>query len=565
MKRSSRQEWRGSFPVFVCTLIWNGKTFYLSTKPLVIDKENDYLQLTGGLTEDPEFESVIESTGFNVKSISTSISAYLNNVNLSEQFSNKNSIENADVELSYILVNNNSIQSYDERTILIKGKIKEPIIGHRDRFNGYFEASIESEVLETSLHSTSMGQGARISPEELSDLVNPTLSPLSGIQDINYILNLLDIHKEKILPIVFGNPGTTFDKDYNEIEYGATPAYVLYATTGTANDMYLCIAPHDVEAENVQIYDDLGNFRVEDVEKWVRNDGRIFSFVHFTTGSGGWQNPIDDESSKYYVSWYREGGLISPTDNKAINGAGDICLWCLEQGNQLVDYPAWMELKPYLNTYKIAGYINDEEITPIEFLEMEIIPLLPIAVIQGENGMKPILDLFSSGFKPNPICSIIANEEFSATSGLQQIGDASSLINDFTVLFCFDMKQQSHKAKQRITGDQTIFNDHININDLAVKSFEKYGSRAATMETTFVHDFNTASLICFDKIRNNSFPKYIIDYQIAPRYGWLEVGDIISLTDIDFHFENELVQVIKKSWQSNYWSITIRISPENIK
>ena len=565
MQRSTRSQWRGSFPVFIVTLQWSGKTFYLSNKPAVIDKDGEPLQLHGGLVEDPPFESSLSEVGFNVASISTPIAAYLNNTDLSLQLSYNNTLENAIAELSYVLVSDNSIQSYQDRTVLLKGLIKEPIIAHRDRSNGYFEASIESEVINTSLHNSSMGQGARISPEELSDLVNPTLSPLSAIQDANYILNLLDVHKEKILPIIFGASGVCFDKDYNEIDYGATPAYVLSATSGTTNDMYLCIAPHDVEAVNVKVYDDLGNWRVEDVEKWIRNDGRVFSFVHFTSSSGSFQNPVDDENAKYFISWYDGGGLISPSDNKAITGAGDVCLWCLEQANQQIDYQSWEGLKQYLNTYKIAGYINDTEITPIEFLENEIIPLLPISVIHGASGMKPVLDLFSSGYKPNAMYSIVANEEFSASSGIIQNGDTSSLINDFTLLFCFDMKQQAYQAKQSISGKESIYGDKVNLNDLAIKSFNKYGPRSSTKETSYVHDFNTASLICFDTIRNNSFPKYIIDYDIASRYGWLEIGDIFSLTDDNFNLNNELVQVIKKSWQDTYWAITIRISPEGIK
>ena len=186
---------------------------------------------------------------------------------------------------------------------MIKGLIKEPVYGHTDRKEGYFEASIESPILQTSLHNTAVGSQARVSAEELSDLINAGSSPLSAIQNAYGILELVEVHKEKVIPIIFGEAGETFDFDMNVIRYGATPAYVLYAQSGTTNHIYLCIASHDVVAGRVRIFDDLGNNRVETIKKWIRSDGNIFCYVEFTHSSGTFQNPIDDESARYFCSW----------------------------------------------------------------------------------------------------------------------------------------------------------------------------------------------------------------------------------------------------------------------
>jgi hypothetical protein len=173
--------------------------------------------------------------------------------------------------------------------------------------------------------------------------------------------------------------------------------------------------------------------------------------------------------------------------------------------------------------------------------------------------------LFSSGIKPMSIANITASPEFSASSPIQQRGDVSNLINDITVKFCFDAKQQAYQAKQRLTGDETLTNNKVSINDIAIKSFNKYGSRPKVLETSFVHDIDTAALICFDVIRNNAYPNSFITYICAARFGWIEVGDILALTDTSFNFVSELVQVTEKSWQGQNWSITVKVSPESIK
>ncbi len=568
ISRKTRAGWKGSYPVFILKIDMNGRIYFASTKPLQLSSSQGDIQLNGGLIEEPDFNSSLSELGFNVSSYSTPVAGYLHNVDLSLQYQQQNSLENASAELSYILVDSSGdAESYDNRVILIKGTLKEPIVGHRDKCRGYFEASIESEVLETSLHSSSMGQQARISPAELSDLLNPSFSPLTAIQDANGILQLLELHKEKVLPIVFGSAGSFIDDSFSVQQHPASPAYVLFAQSGSSNNIYLAIAPHPVKATKVRIYDDLGNFRLEDVEQWVRNDGRVFSFVQFTHSSGGFQNPVDDESARYFVSFLSlyGGGLISPSDNEEITGAGDICLWSLQQGGQEIDYLAWQSLAPFLNTYKISGFINSQEISAIEFLEKDIIPLLPISVVQGKNGMKPILDLYASGIKPTPICSLIASPELSASSALQQRGDSSSLINDVTIAYCWDLKHGAYKARQRITGDTTLSSATTAQNQIAVASHDKYGSRSTTIETKFVSDVDTAALIASNIIRYNAFPERFIEYIAAPSFGWIEIGDILSLTDDAFSFENENIQVVSKSWNDTSWRFTFKLTPEGLQ
>lgn len=562
--RPTRQDWRGAFPVFVLTITWNGRVFYASTIPMQVTSSRGDIQLQGGLTEDPEFSSSMSARGFQVSSYSTSISVYLQNVDIAKQAEQGNTLEGSKAELSYLLVQGDTVQSYDDRVALLAGLIKEPVYGHFDRSNGYVECSIETEVLETSLHNTSMGEVARIGPTELSDLVNPTISPLTAIQDANYILDVLEVHKGKILPIVFGEAGVVYDFEDNAINYPSTPAYIIYAQHGSSNKIWMAIAPHAVNASRVRVYDDLGNNRVEDVEQWVRSDGRIFSFVHFTHSSASFQNPVDDESARYFCSWFDGGGLVSPNTNEAITGAGDICLWVLSRGGQDIDYAAWESVSGFLNTYKLSGYINNESISPLEFLENEIVPLLPISIVQGSGGVKPIIDIFASGIKVTAIVSITASAEFTSSSGIQQSGDTSSLLNDFTLEYAYDPKEGAYKASMRITGEQEHIGKTITTNDLCEKSFNRYGSRSNTIQTNFVSDQATASLICFNMVRSKAFPATFLQYRCSPRFGWLEIGDIIALTDENFTFSGKLVQVTDKIWDVNSWMLTVKIAPEGV-
>ena len=551
--------WKGAKPIFMLEINWNGRVYRPSTEPVLIASDDGGIALEGGFTQDPHFQQNIDGIGFNVSSYSTSFALYLQNVDIALQHANYNRLENCRAELSYLLASNESIQAYEARQILLSGVIKEPIFGHKDKASGYVEFSVESEILESSFHDLAVGSGARISAEDLSDLVNPSLSPLSAIQNADYILSVLELHRGKILPIVIGQPGVSFDADYSTVYYPACPAYVIWATHGGANQIWLCIAPHDVASTRVRIFDDLGNFRTETIEKWIRRDGRIFSFVEFTHGGGTFQNPVDDESARFFVSWYDGGGYVSPSTNSVLKGGGDICLWALSQGDQAVDFSAWQSIREYLNRYEFGGYITNTEITPLEFLENEIIPFLPISVVHGINGMKPILDILASGIKPTPIQHIISDAEFSSSSGLQRLGDTSSIINDYTLEYGWDIKHAEHREKMTITGDTSLITNQITSNSVAQSSFNQYGARKKVEQSSFIVDFNTASLICFDKIRLNALPLDFIDYQIAPRYGYLQVGDIITLSDSDLSLDNVSAQIVSKNWNASNWQIRLKI------
>ena len=551
--------WKGASPVFFLEINWNGQIYRPSTQPLTISSANGFKILQGGMLQDPDFTENLPELGFNVNSFSTSFAVYLQNINIAKQNQQQNKLDGAQAELSYILVKQGISQTYEQRTVLLRGVVKEPVFAHPDRSKSYVEFSVETEVLELSFHNLAVGSSARISAKDLSDLTNSSLSPLSSILNSNNFIEVLELHRGKILPIIFGAAGEGFDIDNNVIYYPATPAYVIYATHGAGNQIWLALAPHDVEAERVRIYDDLGNFRTENVEKWIRRDGRIFSFVHFTHGTGSFQNPVDDESARFFVSWFDGGGLISPSTNSAITGGGDICLYCLSQGDQQVDFAAWESLRPLLNQYKFSGYITNTEVSPLEFLENEIIPFLPIAVIQGLDGMKPIIDVYCQGARPFASFTVIASEEFTLQGGLQRIGDVSSLCNEYTLEYSFDIKHNELRNRMTVTGDSSQVRETVSSNMQAQSSFNQYGSRKMIETSNFITDFSTAALVCFDKIRQKSLPNEFAEYVAAPRFGYMQTGDIILLTDEKLDFVERLAQVVTKRWVGENWIYRVKI------
>lgn len=564
--KSNRADWRGARPVFILDLTWNGRTFKASTEPIQIPSSQGELSYNGGITEDPDINFQLPELGFQIESFNTPVALYLNDINISKQASKHNYLDDSDAILSFVLVKGESVESYENRIELISGKVKQPLYGHKEQPDGYVEFSIENQVVESSMYQLLLGSGAVMSSLELSSKLNTTISPLSSIYKAGTeLIEVIDVQKGKNLPFIIGQTGFFYDEFETKQYFGATPAYVIYAVHGGVNKIWLAVAGHEVEATSVRIYDDLGNFRVETIETFTRRDGRIFSFVQFTHASGGFQNPVDNENAKFYVSWLNGGGFKSTITNESISNGGDLCLYILSLGGQKVDFDSWRAVRELLNSYKFAGYITEFELTPIEFLENEIIPFLPISIVQGIEGLKPVYNILASGSDLLAVDTIISNEEFYRASPISTLDDVADLVNDYTLEYVFDQKENQHRRTIRISGESKDYYTNVSSNQQSVESFQRYGIKSKIEQSNFIHDDDTAAQIAFDRIKFKSLPSRVVQYIASSNYGYLNVGDIIRLTDEGVSFSSRLVQVLSKTYTNQNWSYTFKIAPEGLQ
>lgn len=562
--RSTSENWKGATPVFILTIEWAGQTYRASTEAITVPSStgSDIL-FCGGLVEDPAFNFELPEFGFQVSSYSTPIAVYLNGVDISEQASRHNHMDDAYCELDYVLVKNGLVGSYEDRFALVHGYVKQPIFGHHDKPKCYVEFSLENPIVSSSAYALSVGKTAQIASKELSSIINTSLSPLNSIYIAGTtLIDVVGVHKGKNIPFVFGDAGTYIDDQNTLQKFGATPAYVIYATSGGANKIWLAISAHDVDAPNVRIFDDLGNNRLENVQKFISRSGSVFCFVEFTHSSGGFQNPVDDENAKYFCCWEQGGGYRSPLTNAPISNAGDLCLYFLSLGNQQVDYASWNSIRTLLNGYQFSGYINNTELSPLEFIQNEIVPFLPISIIQSNEGLKPIYNVLASGSALLSTETIIASPEFALNGAITTTGDTANVINDYSLEYTFDPHQNEHKKTMRITGITTDLYENVFSNQQAVNSFQRFGQRSVIEKSNYIHDQATASKVCEDTIKFNSIPDQIVSYIAGAKYGYLEVGEIITLSDNDINFDKRLVQVIMKSWEDTHWLYTLKVSPE---
>jgi hypothetical protein len=171
---------------------------------------------------------------------------------------------------------------------------------------------------------------------------------------------------------------------------------------------------------------DTGQSRAaQSVSHTVDEDGRTIAYITlpFVAAQIGtaWSGFDNDMNADLWINWSgTTGGYPSwRYPNAALTGAGEVCIEFLRRGNVLADYPRWRALLDDLDPYQIDGYI-DEPINAWRWLQESILPLLPVSLAYGADGVYPVL------WTPDP-----APE--AALAGLKAIGDGGTLVRQGAV------------------------------------------------------------------------------------------------------------------------------------
>jgi hypothetical protein len=536
-----RSELLRAKPIFLLEINWGTFVYRFATMPVHLDDDGVYLPFTGHL-DNPEYQERSELLGIDIQEKSIPLALYFAGVDISLQEMSGNSIEGSSAELSYILEDIHT--DYEQRVIIAKGFISQPVFGHPDKSIEYVECSLESGNI---INSTSLLYSTNARYVMNEEVITDTSIPHSELQE------------GKILGLAFGK--FTFIGGY---ELYSIPAY--FYGYGPTNGNYFVLTSHAIISSQIKIKDTEGNILTANTEiSTVYWDNRFFSYTRcLDPNPGTLRNPITYENEEYWA--YITEGMPNPVGTGVLEGGGDICIWALTATNVQIDYDAWHNVRTYLNEYKFAGYLQDPEVTGLEFLERHIIPYLPLEIIQGNNGLSPRLNLLVSGTVVIPTEHITAGGVFYRTGPIIPLSEPQEICNAVKVRFAWQGKQQAYFGVIDVGPDQPGLQRLCNevIDEYSILSVAKYGKRQKNIDLEFVYDYDTAARIAQDYIRLNAMPKLGITYNAVGFYGWLQVGDIIELTDTDINIEKQKVQIIQKRWLETYWEFTLQFEINHI-
>jgi hypothetical protein len=606
----------GSEIIYLLQINWAGGIYRFSTYPIdIADNNGDLISYAGGLT-DPEINTNISSTGLDLNSDTVPIEIIFNNVDLVKELRLGRSLDFAEAEISAVTSKNNNIdQTFENRYKLFSGEIIQPIIGDPARPVGWAAFSIERDagvrpqlipatthIINTETFSTAHAESAegKIYPivfgkpssnNGISSAANRGVTPAYCVKIANNSTDwrvLIAGHAVEATTVIvrsYDGHTATLSVLTDVDNLGNVYSYVNIYGSGVGNPYYFR------EKTITNIYA-TGIARVETSVSHGYHDRQDLYFVNTdsTPDINGPQTTSDSavvdanefnllkvitlagttgrvgipraQDFTMFVEWGASaGGMSNPFGPGVLLGGGDVCRWALSHTKLKIDNSAWQAVNPILNNYEFGGYIN-EQVNPLQWLEDNIIKYLPCAVVNGPAGLRPIINLMfiSLYLRPVAMAEITSNSDWQQTGPLQTISDPSTITNIAQLKFGYTVFNNDFMYSITSDPDYDGSKNNIQTGD-QIASINTYGRRQKDLKCAYIYDQLTASRVIQDQLQSTIQPVVICEFEAAQHWGFLQVGDIISLNDSNLYLVNCLSQITGKTWISGgLWSYQVQIN-----
>lgn len=542
---------------FILELHYYNVIYRYSSFPVDIENSNGEILQFDGQMSDPNITQQTKIAGFDIESDTVSLELVLP-FDPVEEFFKGRILDNSLCVISMVTVRNGKvIQPYEDIVGLFRGSIIQPVIGDPTQVTGYVTFSIENNINVKEIY-----------------LIDETARITTGSYEFLHV----DSAEGALAPFVFGAPYyyPRPNNTNNFISYSSSkvsPAYeVRRKFSGPPagaryNEVLILIANHEVKATHVHVHDNINNQAYLPVASEINVYGETVSLVNID-GAGlnhsktlGAQQPIN-----YWIRWgdYGPGSTVQTGNGHpntfgfgTLEGAGDLCRFVLDKTELTIDWTAWDGIAPLLNTYKFAGYVN-EKILALEWLETNIIEHLPIEIINGPKGLTPIVSLYHYSNDLREIAHVVDNSDFEIITPIASITEPTEIVNKPIVKFAWSGDVERYKTTMMI--DPSDFNGAQSFRDpYSDLSFNRYGLHEKTYELNYVYDLDTAVKILRDKVRLYGLGVHLVEVSADKRFGYINLGDVLTLESERLHITNHVCQVVRKSWTRGRWSFMLQI------
>lgn len=347
----------------------------------------------------------------------------------------------------------------------------------------------------------------------------------------------------KYYPTVFGTPGTYTTENKSAGAIPGTVAVIVDKSfvvgKGQSADT-LVIAGHRVAETTAKIWSDSDTdetFTVSHIDDLL---GNTLATVDVSGAS-----TIDRTAQEFFCTW-DTGGIIGKNGAPVI-GAGDLLERFLEQSSLRLDAGRIAMAKPALNAYKFSGYIN-QSAGPWEWVEANLLPLIPVSVVSGPGGIYPVVWKFDA-IASDAIEIIDADSGIAVRDGpVAYEVEPIDVRNNIRLDYALNADDQEPRRFIVLRGDPDPDNPNEMGSYYAEVSYSRFGSAAATISSNIVYDDDTARAILLWKIRAEGFLHRSITYTLPKSFAWLGLGDVVELTDSDLSISARVALVQSIRW-----------------
>lgn len=276
-------------------------------------------------------------------------------------------------------------------------------------------------------------------------------------------------------------------------------------------------------------------------------DGRdVWGLGHETWTTDPFQPADQGTPEPIYVGWLdheSDGGGKVGEDGTLMRGAGQILADLLRQTSVPVDRGRWAAVEGFLNRYKL-DFVIDAQVVPWDFARQNILPLLPVSIVTGPEGLYGAVWRYDAT-EADAVAHLDTgvDPEIERTSSVTS--DRSEVRNRITVRYGRALRTGRWLAQ--VTLDATDDNGAIPDLYCAISQRLYRGVNGQplvvekTIEAICIYDDATALAVAQWHARAFALARIRVSYSVSEsRYGWLERGAIVTITDADLYLSRRV-------------------------
>ena len=393
-------------------------------------------------------------------------------------------------------------------------------------------------------------------------------------------------------PIVIGHPGKVSTSVYSSGRVtGSQGVYVDQATVGRTgsnfSDLTILLAGHHVGVASVFLntntanqtdgrryhvvngFDRAGN-PIAFCPWWFRKPAAADDFVWDATYSGAYtwggvpsatvtgaigdagaasslQAATGKTPSGAYVAWSDldtpSAGGLPGIDGKPMRAAGDVLEWLLTRSGIPVDLGRFNAARDLLAGFRL-DFTIDAQVTPWEFIQANILPILPVSIVAGPNGLYPIVWRYDA-----VAADAVARLDTSSDPTIERASvvnyDRSGVSNDFSLNYALSVRTGNYAGTLRYAADGITGATPSYFCTLSARRYLRPDGSpldsAEVIESPVIYEDATAHAVLQWMTRARALARRRVTY-IAPEseYGWMERGQVVTLTDADLHMSDQV-------------------------
>ena len=549
---------QGATAYWLLDLTWAGRTWRIAdSSVVVVDADGDSLVYFAGLDEVDVSEDLADPADGTASSLSVSLDVMFPG-GVTELVALGHDLSSARGQLSRWV----SGTTHEKRRVVIDGIVEDPEHGEAHE---------------------SVGLTLEMAPWlEESEIPAASQAVIGANFNDAMILSLAADEFGLAYPIIYGRPGVV-DTSIASAGWvtGSEAVWVDHQNTPDGakahrGDLSMVIAGHHVSATTVWLnngdftegkrflvrntFDNVGQpiavigwwySKASTDDEWTYSVTGTYTYSAAPVYALGAATSLTDPSyhvddlvyRRFYVGWLdaadtTAGGKLGE-NGTLIRNAADVIADLLALSGADVDRGRFATAAQLLSRFNLDFQIS-ERVKPWTFLQSSVLPLLPLSLYTGPEGIAPIVWRYGAR-----AAEAVARLDTTIDPTLERITkvttDRTKVVNDISVNYAKSVRTGEYCAIARVRGDYVAGADGATgyLDPYCAASQRRYRTKKNTplvvsksIDASVIYDTTSAIAVAQWYAAAFALARSWVDYEGSEReYGFLERGSIVTLTD----------------------------------